>query len=334
MAKLMQLIWNVVLLIGAIASFALGLALQGGRINTHLDMLNHFAPGIVVAQIALLAVTVSGSGIYRKIAISFCITGIFLTSFRLTPEVIAAYSTPRVSAQPGRTVRVLDWNVWVKNTDPRASTDLILKYEPDVITLQEADGPAAAIPAALRRSYPYVARCRGCDLYILSRWPLRRWGAKDENWEHGAGRPASVVWAEVAPPGQPPFVVLTTHYAHPNTTSRQAVQRAYLAAVLSDFDPQTTVLAADMNLTPWAFAMERQDASMPLRRVTRALASWPARFECGDAFPIPLSRLAVRMRKPKSTPVRSAALRTACSMELMLAAAMGTGMGNICRAHG
>jgi endonuclease/exonuclease/phosphatase (EEP) superfamily protein YafD len=287
MAKLIQLIWNIVLTVGAVVSFALGLALQGGRVNTHLDMLNHFAPGIVVVQIVLLALTASGSGLYRKIAISFCITGIFLASLRLTPEISATFATPRAEGQAGRTVRILDWNVWVKNIAPMASADLIRSYDPDVITLQEADGPAA-IPAALRRSYPYVARCRGCDLYILSRWPLRRWGAKDENWDHGAGRPASVVWAEVAPPGQAPFVVLTTHYAHPNTTSRQAVQRAYLAAVMADFDPQTTLLAADMNLTPWAFAMERQDASMPLRRVTRALASWPARFERGNAFPMPL----------------------------------------------
>lgn len=288
MARVAQLFWNIVLLTGAMVSFALGIALQGGRVNTHLDMLNHFAPGIVVAQMLWLAVIASGSGIFRKIATTFCIMGIFLTSLRLAPEVTAVFTTPRAQAQSGRTVRVLDWNVWVKNTAPKASADLILKYDPDVITLQEADGPAAAIPAALRRSYPHVARCRGCDLYILSRWPLRRWGAKDENWDHGSGRPATVVWAEVAPPGQAPFVVLTTHYAHPNTTSRQAAQRAYLAAVMAYFDPQTTLLAADMNLTPWAFAMERQDAAMPVRRVTRALASWPARFERGNAFPMPL----------------------------------------------
>lgn len=288
MTKMMQPIWNIVLLVGAASSFVLGLALQGGRVNTHLDMLNHFAPGIVVAQMLWLALIVSGSGRFRNFATTICIIGVFLTSLRLAPEVAAALTTPRAQVETGRTVRVLDWNVWVKNTAPRESADLILKYDPDVITLQEADGPAAAIPAALRGSYPYVARCRGCDLYILSRWPLRRWGAKDENWDHGSGRPATVVWAEVAPPGQAPFVVLTTHYAHPNTTSRQAAQRAYLAAVMADFDPHTTLLAADMNLTPWAFAMERQDASMPVRRVTRALASWPARFERGYTFPIPL----------------------------------------------
>lgn len=288
MAKLAQFIWNAVLLAGAAVSLGLGLALQGGRVNSHLDMLNHFAPGIVVAQVALLAAAVGGSGLSRKLAISLCMGGILLTSFRLTPEISATFATPRAEGQAGRTVRILDWNVWVKNIAPMASADLIRSYDPDVITLQEADGPAAAIPAALRRSYPHVARCRGCDLYILSRWPLRRWGAKDENWDHGAGRPASVVWAEVAPPGQAPFVVLTTHYDHPNTTSRQAVQRAYLAAVMADFDLQTTLLAADMNLTPWAFAMERQDASMPVRRVTRALPSWPARFEHGKAFPMPL----------------------------------------------
>jgi endonuclease/exonuclease/phosphatase (EEP) superfamily protein YafD len=288
MAKLMKLIWNIVLLMGAMVSFALGLALQGGRVNTHLDMLNHFAPGIAVAQLLWLAVIASGSGIIRKICITICICGVFLTSFRLTPEIAATFATPRSQARTGRTVRVLDWNVWVKNTAPKASADLIRSYDPDVITLQEADGPAAAIPAALKQSYPHVARCRGCDLYILSRWPLRRWGAKDENWDHGSGRPATVVWAEVVPPGQAPFSVLTTHYDHPNTKSRQAVQRAYLAALLTKFDPQTTLLAADMNLTPWAFAMDRQDAAMPVRRVTRALASWPARFERGNAFPMPL----------------------------------------------
>ena len=288
MSKVASCIWNLVLMAGALLALALGLALLGGGYDSHLDMLNHLAPGIIGGQLLSATLAATGARKVRKIALSLCLCGVFMTSLRLAPELWAAASAPRSPARAGQMVRLLDWNVWVKNVDPEGSAALIRRYRPDVITLQEAEAAGAGVPARLSDAYPYRARCRGCDIYILSRWPIRRWDAEVDSWNRGSGRPATTVWAEIAPPGQAPFTVVTTHYDHPNTHSRQAAQRAYLAALLTAFDPETTVFAADMNLTPWSFAMQRQDSAIPLQRVTRALASWPARLDSGRAFPLPL----------------------------------------------
>jgi endonuclease/exonuclease/phosphatase (EEP) superfamily protein YafD len=67
------------------------------------------------------------------------------------------------------------------------------------------------------------------------------------------------------------------------------VQARRFADLLADFDRDSLIVAGDFNLTPWSFALRRGDARLGLRRLSRALATWPAGpVYAGVALPFPV----------------------------------------------
>jgi endonuclease/exonuclease/phosphatase (EEP) superfamily protein YafD len=49
-----------------------------------------------------------------------------------------------------------------------------------------------------------------------------------------------------------------------------------------------SVLIGDLNTTPWADGLRNLDAALPVRRITRALPSWPALPFTGLELPFPV----------------------------------------------
>src|SRR5205814_643080 len=80
-------------------------------------------------------------------------------------------------------------------------------------------------------------------------------------------------------PGAPggSLSVMTLHLSHPRLGS-QAQQLRQLAATLKSDDVRDLVLTGDFNATPWMYDLRRFDAATPLVRLTKAFATWPARF--------------------------------------------------------
>jgi len=174
-------------------------------------------------------------------------------------------------------VRVLTHNVWRGNADPADTAQAIIDARPDVVLLQAVRGSFQPMLTALRQHFAYATQCRsGCDLAILSRWPIAAsdYFLKDPDG-HAFGPP--LLWARIVGPDRQPFTVMTLHYPRPG--SDQAVHRRDVAQALARIDRDPLIVAGDMNLTPWAAAMREQDrAFAPLTRMTRALASWPRSF--------------------------------------------------------
>jgi len=82
------------------------------------------------------------------------------------------------------------------------------------------------------------------------------------------------VWVTLGT-GKEAYSVIGIHYARPTTSDMQHRQMQRFEDVVSDFDKGNVIVAGDMNLTPWSFALRRQDARLGLERRTRALFTWP-----------------------------------------------------------
>jgi vancomycin resistance protein VanJ len=201
--------------------------------------------------------------------------GLTPVAIRVTPELTREIP----AAKKGSTqVRLLTHNVWARNADPADTAQTIIDAKPDVAMLQEVDGSFRPMLAALNQHFPYATKCPpGCDLAIVSRWPI---ADSDYFLKDAEGRKfgPAMLWARIVGPGERPFTVVTLHYPRP-TSRDQAVRRRDVARAFARIDRDPLIVAGDMNLTPWAAAMREQDRALaPLTRMTRALPSWPRAF--------------------------------------------------------
>jgi endonuclease/exonuclease/phosphatase (EEP) superfamily protein YafD len=263
------------------ASFAaalLGLASAAGRWNAWLDIVAQFAPfwfalALLGAALALAAVD---RGLPRTWVLALAAAGAITNGALIAPDFAEGlWGAPAPTPRTASSLRVLTFNVWDQNIDPRGTVDLILHSGADVITLQDIKGLAGPSWERLDDAYPYRAGCpQGCDIAILSRRPLR--GAGSSAVAIGQDSPV-LVWARTTAPDGEEVTIATTHYSRPYTPQLQRAQRQALPGLLRPFDFRTLILTGDFNLVPWSRGLAEQDAALdPLRRRTHALFTWPA----------------------------------------------------------
>ena len=252
------------------------LGCQAGRYWSTLDALNSIAPVIALAAAVLMVVALLRRRWLSAIAVLVALAG---TGERIVGEF--SRTVPHAAPVPDRqVVTIVTHNVRRDNRSPERTVAALNQSGADLLMLQETDGNVGWALTALDARYPYHSKCgqSGCSLIILSRWPITesQWFVHDDGGRM-IGPP--LVWARIAPPGEAPFTAVTVHFPWPIPAARQAAQRDTLPGVLTRLDRDRMIVAGDMNLTPWAFAMMRLDEQMaPLVRVTRALPSFPARI--------------------------------------------------------
>ncbi|MDK2759810.1 MAG: endonuclease/exonuclease/phosphatase family protein [Sphingopyxis sp.] len=252
---------------GCLAAWA---ALAGG-LAPPLDPLASFLPLFAV-------VTLIGLGLARRRrrwTIAAALIGLVPVAIGMAPEFLR--DVPAAGAG-GAQLRVLTHNVWADNSNPADTAQAIIDARADIVMLQEVNGNFRPMLAALNQHFAYATQCPpGCDLAILSRWPIVD---SDYFLKDRAGRKFGppLLWARIAPPGTAPLTVATFHYPWP-TSRDQAVRRRDVARALARIERDRLIVAGDMNLTPWAAAMREQDrAFAPMTRMTRAMPSWPRAF--------------------------------------------------------
>jgi endonuclease/exonuclease/phosphatase (EEP) superfamily protein YafD len=191
------------------------------------------------------------------------------------PELLRAATPVAAERSNSRALKVLTFNSWSNNIDPRGSVDGVLRANADVVALQETEGLSASAWRRLLAVYPFYASCKSeCDLFLLSKTP---WSAEGSEQHPVRGGYFTLVWASTAAPDGRPLTLATTHYAWPLPPTQQASQRAALAQAVRGLDASDLILAGDFNLTPWSAAMRGQDAALaPLQRRTLAMFTWPA----------------------------------------------------------
>ena len=273
------------LMLGVVAAIT-GLACLGGVFSDKLDALTHVAPIWLCLGLAamVLAGLVSRDG-ERRAIISLAAVGVLSTALLIVPEVLSALHRP---AKPvaGATVKVVQFNVWGENNNPKITADWVLAQKADVVMIEEGGGTAFPVVRALAKAYPHHLTCRdrqGCDTWIFSRWPLLAHRSFTED-----NLPLFGAWATLDHP-RGPFTVAATHFVWPIPAGRQQAQSRLLVKILSPFPKDTLIVTGDFNSTPWSFSLRRQDKALGLQRRTRALASWPSgEFSRVASAPFPI----------------------------------------------
>lgn len=256
----------------------LGLASVGGAWNGWLDVLAHLAPLWFVLSLVggLLALPVIDPGPAKMVVLVLAAVGMISSGGLIAPELGRAFApTAGQGRGGGAPLKVLTFNTWSKNIDPRGSAEAVIASGADVVAIQETAGLGDLDRRRLRGAYPYWETCRpACDLILMSKTPWTATGSRQGQVPRGY---FTVAWATTTAPDGRPFTLATTHYAWPFPPKRQAAQRAALAETIAGLDKTDLVVTGDFNLTPWSAALRAQDHTLaPLRRLTRAVFSWPA----------------------------------------------------------
>lgn len=260
------------LMLGVVgAGFAL--ACLGGAVSARLDALTHFAP--LWAAMGVGAIVLGGLSARdgeRWAMVGLGVVGLAACGVLMGPELRAALRTQPLDARADD-LKVIQFNVWHENTDPRTAVRWLLDQDADIVFLEEGGGRAIPVIKALQTYYPFSVSCAGkraCDSWIFSR---KRMIARSGLYQEGPG--LSGAWATLADPGGA-FTVVGAHYVWPVPAGPQQAQTQRLTETAARFDKTSLIVAGDFNSTPWSFTLKRQDKALGLDRRTRALASWPS----------------------------------------------------------
>jgi len=277
-----------ILALGAVAAI-LGL---GGAFSRTLDILNHLTPLYLLASIGLVAV----AALARPISwpwLGLGAAGGLAALCLVLPEMAARLGEPRPVPGQGLAVTVMTENVWAHDVSPARTAEEILKANPDIVALQEADGAGRDVVALLAKAYPFRADCtvltEWCSMAILSRRPIVSWSHHEGAWKPPEWDRLGLVRATIDGGPGGPFEIVTTQLLHPDPGGKAAAQANQLLAQMDGVDPRRALLVGDFNLTPWSFALRRIDAQLPLRRRSHAISTWPHRLPMlhGAWFPLP-----------------------------------------------
>ena len=267
--------------LGALCLAAGGLA-QGGRVSGAFDLLAQFAPVWLAGAAMALAYGLLFATSRRRVAIvALGALGVLSSAALMAPELVRPI--PRLTPDPGaKTLKLIQFNTWDETLDASATADWIADERPDVVFIEEAETPIRAALVArgfeISPGFGHVA--------IFSR-------------AAPVGRPAPLSGAEwrAMPPfaratiglGADRYTVIATHLPEPTRRSVGPEARMF-ATFIGRYDPRRLIVAGDFNLAPWSFALRRLDRSLDLRRLDRAVFSWPARVSIGGlrigAFPV------------------------------------------------
>jgi endonuclease/exonuclease/phosphatase (EEP) superfamily protein YafD len=278
--------------LGALSFMIVTLIGLYGAVDAEYDTVNHFRIWITLPALllALLALVVKA-----RAAAAMTLAALLVHAFAIVPEVYARWTLPHAGGAADR-LKVVTLNMRFNFADAAGIRRFVQTEQPDILVMQEAWGKSAMAIDGLKDLLPFRADCVNrhlCNLALLSRLPIR---ATEIGPASGAGPAAAIprmLSAEIdlGAIGRPDetAMIITTHLSWPLPPRLQASQFRQLARKIAGFDPESVIVAGDFNSTPWSHAMRRYDSATPLRRVTRAVHTWPARRRiAGYVLPFPL----------------------------------------------
>lgn len=266
---------------GAICAAA-SVAGQFGRWDEGFDLFNHASPLWLIGGLAAVLLSLAGHGPAARLAAACGVIAVLAAGSQVVP-VLGRHlaQTTAASDIPARAPRVklIQFSVYHDNPVPDRAVDWLLAQQADIVVLEEGEGLDAASRARLLAAYPHVNENND---FILSRWPMTAKGRFEQ-----PPRPTSMYfkggYSVIAGPGGP-FTVVGIHYTWPWPVRFQARQRREFAKYIDTLPRDTTILAGDLNSTPWSFALLKLEQRMGLNRLTHGELTFPARPYKGDGF--------------------------------------------------
>jgi endonuclease/exonuclease/phosphatase (EEP) superfamily protein YafD len=253
------------------------LTAQAGRWVSGFDVIAQVAPLLAFcsASVAILAPWTRRP--WRGAVGAVGILGLAASGALLVPEL--SRPTPGGQPTPGAArLRVIQINLGGGGLqDPQVAARWLADQHPDLVFVDDVD---PGLRAALERQ-GFFWRKGTAWTAIASRHPtlhtLVPFSGRDWRTMPDMAR------ATYETP-QGPVDLLAVHLKRPFHASED--QGAALADLTVRYDRRRLILAGDLNLTPWSFALHRLDRSLGLERRDRAAFTWPARV-LGMDWPAP-----------------------------------------------
>ena len=144
-------------LVSAVASAVAALLSLGGAVSERLDVLTHFTPFIFaggVLAFALAMIMGAGAGpTLLAAAVAIVVSGSIMA-----PEILAAARRPSATAPSGEPLKLIQFNLWARNVDPRRTARWIEGEDADVVVVEEAVGAGARVVQAIARQRRSLGR--------------------------------------------------------------------------------------------------------------------------------------------------------------------------------
>jgi endonuclease/exonuclease/phosphatase (EEP) superfamily protein YafD len=265
-----------------IASLAVALAPLGWP----FELFAHFRWQLAVATVLLIAVARLAARSRR--ATTLLVLAILLQA---TPVLWRGQAVAGGRGCEGPGLRVASINLWYRGRDPTSVLAWLAAHPADVVVLQEVTNEWSDALAAAADLYPHRAMQPRQDPYgigLLSRWPLVRVDYVDFA---GDGLPSVVATVDVD--GRH-VQVLGLHTPWPMLARLQRARDRALAQAATKARESTlpTVIAGDLNLTPYAPAFRRFERAAGVRdafanrpwRPTWQAGFWPLALPIDHVF--------------------------------------------------
>lgn len=255
-------------ILAGLGCLAAAVLAQGGRFNARLDALTHFAPFWAAGALLVLVfgLTLSSPRV-RPWMLGIGGLGLLAAGALIAPELTRPMS-PRAPANAPGQIKIIQLNGWESNRDIKSTARWLAAQHADIIVVEEAKPP---LREAIRKATGYKMTIELSKAAIFHHAPTVPTavplGPPWKTWP-------SLVRASFEGPNGP-YTVVGVHYVWP-TWPLQALQRRRLAETLDHYERSRLIVVGDFNLTPWSFALRRQDARFGLERRTRAMFTWPA----------------------------------------------------------
>lgn len=247
-----------------------------GTVGWALDLVAHWQP--VHAALWLVAVALLGGRDRRwRVALPLALLPLWSASPRLPSSPPPSPQNPAVAP----TLAIASANLRAGNRDPAPLAAWLRAQPVDVVVLVELT-PDYANPLqdALADVYPYrqlVPADSPFGIGLLSRHPLSAIARRDS----ADGIPALAATLDTA---RGPVRVVAVHPMPPLGPHWQAARDRLLRTLADAAGTQPTVVAGDLNATPWSTALT--GVAPTLRRACGLAPTWPA-----DNFGIPIDHV-------------------------------------------
>ena len=262
----------------SISSLAAGCAVlaNGGRFSDTLDGFAHPAPIYAIIGGLVVALAFIPRMPRRGLTRVMGAIAILASSLLMAPEWFRT-TGPHLPETTEGTIKVIQYNAQLSNTDIRRAADWLIAQNPDVLAITEtrhdlrdllikrAGWKAAGAHSSLMILTP--------DAYLSMDRP-------------SLSRRSQLTFINATyATASGPMEVVTTHLDWP-TRTRFRLQEQDLNAVLQRLPTERTLLLGDFNSTPWSQALQRRDHGRGLIRRDRAVATFPAEI-LGLPWPLP-----------------------------------------------
>lgn len=242
------------------------------------DMANHFRPFTLlgVAAVLVLALALRTPVTVRWAGALTALNAVLL----LLPLLWSAEAADRPAlgqaqalASPGqRELKLVTFNLLARNQETAGIAQFLLSEDADVILLQEVtERHFGVLGDVLAARYPHKSSCLvhgACRHAIFAKRPWVSVGHVHRNDETPEMIRAVFDDAELGR-----FRIYGVHLATPYRP-KQARQLDRLIAD-SGASAGTTIIAGDLNMTPWSYSLQRLQVATGLRRHATFLRSWP-----------------------------------------------------------